>query len=190
LSERTIDAFMGFPPVPQELRARRIGHLVLNSSVDWPWSRYFCCLVAGHRDFVRKHPIATKRALRVMPKAADVCALELERAAQFLVDQGIVQRYENAVQTMNDVAYAKWREYDPEDTRFYALRLQEAGMIQSTPQQIIAQGTDWRFLGAETEFGGHGTIDTGAGASSATMSRLRGGSTSVRSWLVVLCVDS
>jgi NitT/TauT family transport system substrate-binding protein len=30
--------------------------------------------------------------------------------------------------------------------RFYALRLQEAGMIKHTPQQIIAQGTDWRFF--------------------------------------------
>ena len=30
--------------------------------------------------------------------------------------------------------------------RFYALRLHEAGMIRSTPQKIIAQGTDWRFL--------------------------------------------
>ena len=30
--------------------------------------------------------------------------------------------------------------------RFYALRLHEAGLIQSTPQKIIADGTDWRFL--------------------------------------------
>ena len=30
--------------------------------------------------------------------------------------------------------------------RFYALRLHEAGMIKSTPQKIIAQGTDWHFL--------------------------------------------
>ena len=43
--------------------------------------------------------------------------------------------------------YSKWREYDPEDTvRFYALRLREAGMIKSSPQKIIAEGTDWRFL--------------------------------------------
>ena len=35
----------------------------------------------------------------------------------------------------------------PEDSvRFYALRLREAGMIKSTPQRLIAQGTDWRFL--------------------------------------------
>jgi NitT/TauT family transport system substrate-binding protein len=30
--------------------------------------------------------------------------------------------------------------------RFYALRLHEAGMIRSSPNQIIAEGTDWRFL--------------------------------------------
>ena len=43
--------------------------------------------------------------------------------------------------------YNKWREYDPEDTvRFYALRLREAGFIKSSPDEIIARGTDWRFL--------------------------------------------
>ena len=30
--------------------------------------------------------------------------------------------------------------------RFYSLRLQEAGMIKNSPQKIISQGTDWRFL--------------------------------------------
>jgi NitT/TauT family transport system substrate-binding protein len=147
LAEEKIDAFIATPPRSQELRARQIGHVLLNSSVDRPWSHYFCCLMAGNRDFVRKHPIATKRALRAMLKATDVCALEPERAAQVLVDTGVEPRYEYALQTMQEVPYAKWRDYDPEDTvRFYALRLQEAGMIHSTPQKLIAQGTDWRFL--------------------------------------------
>jgi NitT/TauT family transport system substrate-binding protein len=45
------------------------------------------------------------------------------------------------------IPYAKWREYDVEDTvRFYSLRLREAGMIKSAPNKIIAQGTDWRFF--------------------------------------------
>jgi NitT/TauT family transport system substrate-binding protein len=30
--------------------------------------------------------------------------------------------------------------------RFYSLRMQETGMIKSTPQDIITNGTDWRFL--------------------------------------------
>ena len=48
---------------------------------------------------------------------------------------------------MKDVPYDKWRVYEPVDTvRFYALRLHEAGMIKASPQKLIAQGTDWRFL--------------------------------------------
>ena len=48
---------------------------------------------------------------------------------------------------MKEVAYGKWREYDPADTvRFFALRLQEVGLIKSSPQKILAQGSDWRFL--------------------------------------------
>jgi NitT/TauT family transport system substrate-binding protein len=147
LAEEKIDAFIATPPRSQELRARQIGHVLLNSSVDRPWSQYFCCLVAGNREFVRRHPIATKRALRAMLKAAEVCAIEPERVAQVLVDKGYTHRYDYALQTMKEVPYDKWREYDPEDTvRFYALRLHEAGMIQSTPQKILSQGTDWRFL--------------------------------------------
>jgi NitT/TauT family transport system substrate-binding protein len=145
LAERKIDALMGFPPIPQELRAKKIGHVVVNSGVDRPWSQYFCCIVASNREFVRKHPVATKRALRAVLKAANLCAAEPERAARVVADKGY--RYDYALQTMKEISYARWREYDPEDAvRFYALRLHEAGMIKSGPQKIIAQGTDWRFL--------------------------------------------
>ena len=49
LAEGKIDAFMGFPPDPQELRSRKIGHVVVNSNLDRPWSQYFCCVVAANR---------------------------------------------------------------------------------------------------------------------------------------------
>jgi NitT/TauT family transport system substrate-binding protein len=147
LAEGKVDALVGFPPVPQELRARKIGHVVVNSGVDRPWSQYFCCIVASNREFVRKHPVATKRALRAILKATDVCALEPDRAAQLIVDKGFTLRYDYALQSMQETPYNRWREYDPEDTvRFYALRLHEIGMIKSTPQKLIAQGTDWRFF--------------------------------------------
>jgi NitT/TauT family transport system substrate-binding protein len=146
-TEGRIDAFLGFPPEPQELRARKIGHVIINTAVDRPWSQYFCCMLTGNQVFVRKHPVATKRAVRAMLKAADVCAFEPERAARFIVDRGYTPRYDYALQAIRELPYNKWREYDAEDTvRFYALRLQEAGIIKSTPQQIIARGTDWRFL--------------------------------------------
>ncbi len=142
-----IDAFLGFPPEPQELAARHVGHVVINSTIDRPWSQYFCCMLAGNADFVRNNPSATKRVVRAILKAADLCVSEPQRVARKIVDNGFTAEYDYALQTMIDVPYNKWREYDPEDTiRFYALRLQEAGMIKSTPQTIIANGTDWRFL--------------------------------------------
>jgi NitT/TauT family transport system substrate-binding protein len=147
LAEGKIDAFLGFPPDPQELRARKIGHSVVNSAIDRPWSQYFCCMVTANRDFVRKHPVATKRALRAILKGDQVCALEPERGARAFLDRGYMANPEYARQAIREIPYGKWREYDPEDSvRFYSLRLREAGMIKASPQKIIAQGTDWRFL--------------------------------------------
>jgi NitT/TauT family transport system substrate-binding protein len=146
-AEGEVDAFLGFPPEPQELRVRKIGRVILNMATDKPWSQYFCCSAFGNRDFVRAHPVATKRYLRAVLKAADICATEPERAAQQLVQAGFTGRYEYALQTLTEVPYDRWREFDPEDTlRFYALRLHEVGMVTSSPNKILAEGTDWRFL--------------------------------------------
>ena len=87
-----IDAFLGFPPEPQELRARRAGHAILNTATDRPWSQYFCCMLASNRDYVRKHPVATKRVLRAVLKGADLCATEPARVAQRIVDGGFTPR--------------------------------------------------------------------------------------------------
>src|SRR5438477_8078595 len=113
LAEGQIDAFMAFPPFAQELRAKQIGRVVVDSAVDRPWSQYFCCIVASNRDFVRKHPVATKRALRAIVKAANVCALEPARAARLVANRGY--DYDYALQTMKELPYGKWRDYDPED---------------------------------------------------------------------------
>jgi NitT/TauT family transport system substrate-binding protein len=145
--EKKVDAYIGSPPWSQELRARNIGRLVITSTVDRPWSQYFCCVIVGHREFVRSRPAATKRAMRAILKANQICSLEPERAARTLVDKDFTKRYDYALQTIKELPYGKWREYDPEDTvRFYSLRLHEVGMIKSAPQKIISQGTDWRFL--------------------------------------------
>jgi NitT/TauT family transport system substrate-binding protein len=142
-----IDAFLGLPPEPQDLRARHIGQVIVNTAIDRPWSQYFCCMLAGNREYVGKYPVAAKRVVRAILKAADLCAGDPGRAAQRMVDAGFTARYDYALQTLNELPYDRWREYDAEDTiRFYALRLREAGFIKSSPQKIIADGTDWRFL--------------------------------------------
>jgi NitT/TauT family transport system substrate-binding protein len=142
-----IDAFLASPPDLQEVRARNIGHVIVSSINDRPWSQYYCCMLATHIEFARKYPVATKRVLRAILKATDLCVSEPKRVAQLLVDQGYSKRYDYALQALNDIRYDVWREYDPEDSlRFYALRLHEARLIQSNPNQLIAEYTDWRFL--------------------------------------------
>jgi len=142
-----IDGFLGFPPEPQELRARKAGHVILSTARDRPWSEYFCCVIGTNSKFLRTYPVATKRVLRAILKATDLCATEPARLARQIVDGGFTPRYDYALQTLTDVRYDNWREYDAEDTvRFYALQLHDAGLLKATPNEIIAEGTDWRFL--------------------------------------------
>ena len=144
--EGKIDAFMSISPFSQELRARKIGRVLVDLTTDKPWSQYFCCMVASTKEFVRKHPVATKRALRAIVKAADVCAAEPERIARLIEARG-PSNYDYVLQMLKEIPYGKWREYDAEDAvRFYALRMRDVGMISSTPAQIIGRGTDWRFI--------------------------------------------
>ena len=49
--DKKVDALMGFPPVPQELRAKNIGHVIVSSGVDRPWSQYFCCIVGANEAY-------------------------------------------------------------------------------------------------------------------------------------------
>jgi hypothetical protein len=92
--EGKVDAVLGFPPQPQELRLRGIGHVIVNTGQERPWSQYFCCAVAGNREYVRKDPMATKRALRAILKSADLCAGDLGRVARYMADKGFEPRYD------------------------------------------------------------------------------------------------
>jgi NitT/TauT family transport system substrate-binding protein len=147
-AEGKVDAFLGFAPEPQELRARKIGRVILNTAIDRPWSHYHCCMSFGRSEFVGQYPIATKRYLRAILKAADICATQPELAAQRLIDAGFAaDQYEYALQTLIELPYDRWREHDPADSlRFFALRLHEVGMVKSNPNALIASGADWRFL--------------------------------------------
>jgi NitT/TauT family transport system substrate-binding protein len=146
-AEGKLDAYMAFPPEVQDLHVRKVGHVILRTAADPPWSQYFCCMMAANREYAAQYPVATKRVIRAVLKAADLCASKPEVAARLVVEGGFTERYEYALQTLTENPYGAWREYDAEDTiRFYALRLHELGMIKSSPQKIIANGTDWRFL--------------------------------------------
>lgn len=91
--------------------------------------------------------MATKRVVRALLKAADICAQDPVRAARLLVDSGHAQRDDYVLRTLQDLPFGTWRTHNPEDTlRFFSLRLHDAGMIEQPPHKIIARGADWRFL--------------------------------------------
>ena len=144
LGEGKIDALLAFPP---ELRARKIGHVLLDTGRDRPWSQYFCSMLAANRNFHRKHPVAMKRAVHAILKAADMCSQEPDRVARQLMDRQFTANYDYARTTLRELDYRAWRNLEPEETiRFYALRMRETGFIKSTPQKLISVGTDWRIL--------------------------------------------
>ena len=105
------------------------------------------CMVGARNEFIEKNPIATKRALRAILKAADICSQDPELAARFLVEKGYEPRYDVALEVLKSLSYDRWRTDNPTDTiRFHCLRLRDAGMIKSTPQQIIERGSNFTFL--------------------------------------------
>ena len=68
-------------------------------------------------------------------------------AGATLVDGRLSDRYDYALagparRPLRRVAGIRPRGH----VRFYALRLNEVGLIKSDPNKIIAEGTDWRFL--------------------------------------------
>ena len=147
LAEGKIDAYLGFPPDPQELREKKIGHVLLNSAIDRPWSQYFCCLVSANREFARKNPVAAKRVLRAILKASEICASQPDLAVKAYTNHGFSAETRLARQAVTELPFGKWRDFNPEETvRFYALRLREAEMVKGAPQKLIVQGTDWRIL--------------------------------------------
>jgi hypothetical protein len=120
LVEGKVDAFLGFPPQPQQLRAMKAKsiHVVVNSMVDRPWSQYFCGMVVGNREFVKKHPVATRKALRAILTASDRVDREPEKTAQFLVDGHFTEDYDPRGADRNEdgihrVAGVRSRGHDP-----------------------------------------------------------------------------
>ena len=100
--------------------------------VDRPWNQYFCCMVAARKEFVATNPIATKRAVRAVLKATDICARQPERAARHMVERGYEPQYEVALEVVKSLSYNRWRTYDPEDSlRFFGVRLHETGLIKT-----------------------------------------------------------
>ena len=122
------------------------GHVILETMTEKPWSEYFCCNLVANRDWARQNPIATKRVTRALLRATDAAAKDQPRAAHDAVVTGLFNDESLITETTAMCTY-NWHDVDPEETfRWFALRLAEAKLITSTPQQILALGTDFTYM--------------------------------------------
>ena len=69
------------------------------------WSRRRFHMLGANREFVRKHPVATKRAIRAILERNEICARDPERIGWLYVESGYVDRaqFEFVVQAMKDL---------------------------------------------------------------------------------------
>ena len=156
------DAVLAGGPEGPHLRRRPKppGHVLLETNTQTPWSQYFCCNLVANRDWAQQNPVATKRVTRALLRATDAAASDHASAARNAVaviaarssqigGQAAGGAFEDesiVTETMAMCTY-NWRELDPEDTlRFFALKLANVNLITSTPQQIIARGSDFAYM--------------------------------------------
>ena len=127
------------------------GHIILSTSIDKPWSQYYCCMLYANRDWAKANPVATKRATRAILRATDAAKRDLHAAAKAAIEKGTYKASPLTTEqliydVMKDQSF-EWRDFDPEDTvRFFALRLADAKLVKKTPTQIIAEGTDFAYF--------------------------------------------
>jgi NitT/TauT family transport system substrate-binding protein len=130
------------------------GTVILDTTMDKPWSQYYCCQLVVNRNWARRYPVATKRVTRAMLRAADLVAKDRAVAAHEYVARGFFSTTPAATdeplvnEVIHDLSY-DWRDIDPEETlRYFALRLGDAKLIKLSPQQVIAQGSDFAYMRA------------------------------------------
>ncbi len=128
------------------------GKVILDTTMDKPWSQYYCCQLVANRDWARRNPIATKRVTRAFLRAADLLTKDKLGVAHEYVARGFFSTTPAATdeqvvnEVIRDLSY-DWRDLDPEETlRFFGLRLADAKLVKSSSQQIITQGSDFAYM--------------------------------------------
>ena len=61
---------------------------------------HYCCTIAASADYISKYPVTTKRVLRAILKAADLCVSQPRLVAQQLIDRGFDKNYDLVLQTL------------------------------------------------------------------------------------------
>lgn len=124
------------------------GHVVLDQAMEAPWSQEVCCVLTTTTDWAKANPVAAKRALRAIYRAADSIPMDRADLAKVATDSGLFGGAKNVAVVRgaaNMVPY-DWRNYDlAESTRFHAKLLNQVGLSKMTPDEAVTRATDLLF---------------------------------------------
>ncbi len=124
------------------------GHLIHSQVMDEPWAHLDCCILVATQDWYRANPVAAKRALRAVYRAADALPPDRADAAKLATDKGLFGGPANyaLVREAANMVPLEWRDSDPEKSaRFFAPLLTDTGLMKITLDDLL-KSVDLRTL--------------------------------------------
>jgi len=116
------------------------GHVVHDMMMDDPWAKLDCCILVTAQDWYRAHPVAAKRAVRAIFRAADFQPPDRADAVQLVTDRGLFggPNNFNNVRTAANMVPSNWREIDLErSTRFFGQLLTDVGLLRVSVDDMV-----------------------------------------------------
>lgn len=124
------------------------GHIIHSMVKDDPWAKTDCCILVTTQDWFRAHPIAAKRALRAIFRAADFQPDDRSDAVKLATDKGLFGgpgNFRNVLTAANMVP-GNWRDLDAEKSvRFHGQLLADVGLLRVSVDDV-AKALDLRIL--------------------------------------------
>jgi NitT/TauT family transport system substrate-binding protein len=116
------------------------GHVIHSQLTDRPWGSLACCLIVAKQEWYRANPVAAKRAVRAILRAADAQTSNRTEAVKRVTDRGLFGGPAN----FNNVLFAasmvpaNWRDLDMERSiRFYGQLLADIGLLKGSVEDMV-----------------------------------------------------
>lgn len=124
------------------------GHRVHDMMKDDPWAKIDCCLLVTRQEWYSANPVAAKRAVRAIFRAADFQPDDRADAVKLVTDRGLfggANNYRIVLGAANMVP-GNWRDLDVEKSvRFFGQLLADVGLLRISVDDV-AKAVDPRIL--------------------------------------------
>lgn len=125
------------------------GRVVHSQLTNQPWGSLACCMLAAKQDWYRANPIAAKRAMRAILRAADAQTPSRFDASKRLTDRGLFGGPANLYNVLfaASMVPSNWRDLDTERTmRFWGQLLADVGLLTKVSVEDMVRTIDLRIL--------------------------------------------